>query len=118
MPPGDPLIIHIEADRIHLGRYSEICSLTRAKPSPSLVEKEIRDRITQAAQILEPLHIKRKDIEELISYAQAERSDSWSQEEKKMLSMVAKAWVLLAPMGIETPDLHRLIQSAVRNAWK
>jgi hypothetical protein len=35
-----------------------------------------------------------------------------------MISIVAKAWVLLAPLGIETPDLRRLVELAVRNAWK
>ena len=35
-----------------------------------------------------------------------------------MISIVAKAWVLLAPLGVETADIRRLIEKAVRNAWK
>ena len=35
-----------------------------------------------------------------------------------MIAMIAKAWVLLAPMGVETADLRRLVNDAVRNAWK
>ena len=32
--------------------------------------------------------------------------------------MVTKAWMLLAPLGVEMADIRRLIDKAVRNAWK
>ena len=35
-----------------------------------------------------------------------------------MIAIVAKAWMLLAPLGIETADIRRLVDKAVRNAWK
>jgi hypothetical protein len=35
-----------------------------------------------------------------------------------MIAMIAKAWMLLAPLGVETADLRRLVNDAVRNAWK
>jgi len=35
-----------------------------------------------------------------------------------MTAIVAKAWVLLAPLGIETTDIRRLMEKTVRNAWK
>ena len=59
-----------------------------------------------------------KDLEQLVAEARAKGSASWSIEEKRMASIVAKAWVLLAPLGIETTDIRRLVNKAVRNAWK
>jgi len=35
-----------------------------------------------------------------------------------MIAIVAKAWVVLAPLGVETADLRQLVNTAVRNAWK
>jgi len=33
-----------------------------------------------------------------------------------MIATVAKAWIVLAPLGVETSDLRSLIDNAVRNA--
>ena len=35
-----------------------------------------------------------------------------------MIATVAKAWALLAPLGIETSDLRSLIDNAVRNGFR
>jgi hypothetical protein len=34
-----------------------------------------------------------------------------------MIATVAKAWIVLAPLGVETSDLRSLIDNAVRNAF-
>jgi hypothetical protein len=57
-------------------------------------------------------------LEELIAEARAKGTASWSTDEKRMTAIVAKAWVLLAPLGVETTDIRRLIEKTVRNAWK
>ena len=38
--------------------------------------------------------------------------------DKKMIEIVAKAWKLLAPLGVETGDIRRFVDDVVRNAWK
>jgi len=43
---------------------------------------------------------------------------SLSADEKRMAVIVAKTWVLLARLGIETADLRRLMEKTVRNTWK
>jgi len=43
---------------------------------------------------------------------------SWCVEEKKMMAIVAKAWLLLASLGVETSDIRRLVDSAIRHAWR
>jgi hypothetical protein len=72
----------------------------------------------EASRILKPLLIKRSDLEALVAEADARGTASWSEEEKKMIAIIAKAWVLLAPLGVETADIHRMVNNAVRNAWK
>jgi hypothetical protein len=34
-----------------------------------------------------------------------------------MISAVARAWEHLAPLGVETAELKKLIDDAVRGAW-
>ena len=120
MPPGDPLRLEIKEDRIYLERYSEPCALTpTAIPAnPDLPQIDEKGLIEEAAKVLKPLLVKRSDLEELVAEARAKGAVPWSSDEKKMTSIVAKAWVILAPLGIETTDIRRLVDKAVRNAWK
>ena len=60
----------------------------------------------------------RKDLEALVAEARARGPASWRPEEKKMIALVARAWEMLAPLGVETSDIRRLVDKAVRNAWK
>jgi hypothetical protein len=120
MPAGDPLRLRIEEGRIYVNQYSEPCALTSAAcpVNPELPQIDEEGLIEEAARILKPLLIKRSDLEELISEARAKGTASWSTDEKRMTSIVAKAWVLLAPLGIETTDIRRLVEKTVRKAWK
>lgn len=120
MPPGDPLRLEIKEDRICLERYSEPCAMTPTviPGNPDLPQIDETRLIEEAAKVLKPLLIKRSDLEKLVAEAQAKGASSWSADDKKMTSIVAKAWVLLAPLGIETTDIRRLVDKAVRNAWK
>ncbi len=121
MPPGDPLVLQVEGERFYLGRYSERCSLTPTaeyRPNSELPQIDEQKAIGDAASILKPLHVRRSDLEELVSKVRARGEDSWSVEDKRMISIVAKAWVLLAPLGVETSDIHHLVRVAVRDAWK
>lgn len=120
MPSGDPLRLQIKEDRIYLERYSEPCAVTPTviPPNPDLPQIDEDGLIEEAAKVLKPLLIKRSDLEELVAEARAKGAASWSSDERKMTAIVARAWVLLAPLGIETTDMRRLLDKAVRNAWK
>lgn len=120
MPSGDPLRLQIKEDRIYLERYSEPCAVTPTviPPNPDLPQIDEDGLIEEAAKVLKPLLIKRSDLEELVAAARAKGPASWSTDEKKMTSIVAKAWFILAPLGVETTDIRRLVDKAVRNAWK
>lgn len=120
MPAGDPIHLRVDAGRLYANRYSEPCAWT-PKEQPAPAEPPPIDEnllILEAARILQPLRITSSHLEELVSEVRARGTASWSVEEKKMIALVAKAWVLLAPMGVETSDIRRLVGEAVRNAWK
>jgi hypothetical protein len=117
MPAGDPVRLRVDEGRLYANRYSEPCGWT-AVEQPINPKRPQLDEIMEAARILKPLLIKKSDIEKMVAEAGARGTPSWSEEEKKMTAIIAKAWVLLAPLGVETADLRRLVNDAVRNAWK
>jgi hypothetical protein len=120
LPPGDPIHPRVEAGRLYLNRYSEACSLTAAEHvvSNELSEADEAELIAEAARILKSLRISPDALQELVSETYVNGPISPSVEEKKMLSLIAKAWILLAPFGAGTDDLRQLVDNAVRNAWK
>lgn len=117
MPAGDPVRLRVEEGRLYANRYSEPCIRTAVK-QPINPEGPQLDTIIEAARILKPLLITKWDLAALVVEASARGPASWSEEDKKMIAIIAKAWVLLAPLGVETADLRRLVNDAVRNAWK
>lgn len=120
LPPGDPIHLRVEAGRLYLNRYSEACSLTAAEHvvSNELSDADEAELIGEAARILKSLRISPDALQELVSKTYVNGPISPSVEEKKMLSLIAKAWILLAPFGVGTDDLRQLVDNAVRNAWK
>ena len=117
MPAGDPVCLRVEEGRLYANRYSEPCERSAVK-QPLNPEVPREDKILEAARILKPLRITKWDLAALVVEAGARGTPSWSEEDKKMMAMIAKAWVLLAPLGVEMADLRRLVDDVVRNAWK
>jgi hypothetical protein len=117
MPADDPVRLRVEEGRLYANRYSEPCARTAVK-QPIKPEGPQLDKILEAARILKPLLITKWDLAALVVEASARGTASWSEEDKKMIAIIAKAWALLAPLGVETADLRRLVNDAVRNAWK
>ena len=122
IPAGDPVRLHVDASegRLYANRYSEPCTLTlMPQPiDPKIPQPDERRLILEAARILKPLLITKSDLDALVSEARDQGTVSWFEEEKKMITIVAKAWVLLAPLGVETSDIRQLVDKAVRDAWK
>jgi hypothetical protein len=116
-PAGDPVRLRVEEGRLYANRYSEPCTRTAVK-QPVNPKGPQQDNILEAARILKPLLITKWDLFALVVEARERGTPSWSEEDKKMIAIIAKAWVLLAPLGVETADLRRLVNDAVRNAWK
>jgi hypothetical protein len=119
MPSGDPVHLRIFKGRIYVNRYSEPLSLTKPPQIETLTPEPFAPGlINAAATIFKPLLVRRDDLDALVDEAQARGPALWRKEEKKMISLIARAWEKLAPLGVETVDLRRLTDKAVRNAWK
>lgn len=120
LPAGDPIRLRVEDRRLYANRYSVRCSWTSDESpfSPEAPRLDQKGLIDEAAKLLKPLRIKREELENLVSETRAKGPSHWSFQEKKMIGLIAKAWALLAPFGIEPVDIRRLADNAVRNAWK
>ena len=119
LPAGDPIHLRVDGGRLYTNRHSGPCSGTPSK-QPEPAERSAIDEdllISKAARILKPLRIGKSHLEELVAEARA-RGTAWSAEDEKTLGIVVKAWMLLAPLGVEAADIRRLVDKAVRNAWK
>jgi hypothetical protein len=120
MPPGDLVHLRVNAGRLYANRYSEPCTCTprHHPPTSALIAVDEERLILDAARILKPLHIGREALESLVVEARVRGPAQWRPEEKKMIALVGRAWEILAPLGVETSDIRRLVDKAVRNAWK
>lgn len=121
LPAGNPLVLRVEKKHFYINTFGVPCREVAKKktPSPSAIEpsREVLRSIGQAAKLLEPFHVTTQDVIELVNKSQAAGPPSWTADETKMIAIVAKAWALLAPLGIETSDLRSLIDNAVRNGF-
>lgn len=117
LPSGDPIRLHVSGLRLYANRFSEPCSIS-LEEIPRDPNPPNAGLIPKAAAILEPLLIKREEVEQLAATARARGAAEWSEQEKTILPLIGKAWSLLAPLGVETKDLRRLVDSANRDAWK
>jgi hypothetical protein len=120
MPAGDPVRIRAREGRVYIHRYSERCVVPTVElpPDPDTPEIDVEQPILEAATILKPLLITQKDLQTLVTKVKTRGAAAWRPDEKRILSLTARAWERLAPLGVETADIRRLIDLAVRNAWK
>jgi len=121
LPAGNPLELRVEKKHFYINSFGVPCHEVAKKKAPasSKVEpsREALRSIGQAAKLLEPFHVTAQDVIELVKKVQSVSPPSWTADETKMIATVAKAWVVLAPLGVETSDLRSLMENAVRNAF-
>jgi hypothetical protein len=120
LPTGNPLVLRVEKKHFYINTFGVPChEVAKKKKPPSAIEPspEGLRSIGQAAKLLEPFHVTAQDVIELVKKARSAGPPSWTADETKMIATVAKAWALLAPLGIETSDLRTLIDNAVRNGF-
>ena len=120
MPAGDPVKLRVEEGRLYANRYSEPCVRTSVNHplNPKVPAVDETRLILEAATALKPLRIARKDIEALVAQVRQRGPSSWRMEDRELISQVAKAWTLLAPLGVEINDIRALMDRMVRDAWK
>ena len=117
MPTRNPIRLRAADGKLYVNRFSEPCSLSfvRHHRDP---EPPNTDVISKAAIILEPLLIRREEVEQAVASARARGTVVWSEQERPVMTIIGQAWALLAPLGVETNDLRRLVDDANRDAWK
>jgi hypothetical protein len=120
LPADDPVRLHVNDGRLYANRYSEPCVWTSIERplKPEAPEMDEKRLILEAARVLKPLRIRREDLESLVGEARARGPALWRVEEKKMIGLVSKAWSMLAPLGVETADIRRLVDDGIRHAWR
>ena len=127
MPAGDPIHLRVDAGRLYANRYSEPCAWTPREQAAPAEQSTIDENllISEAAWILKPLRIERPAVQRLVSEALARGTSSWSrgivawsEEERKMGTIIEKAWMKLAPFGVGMTDIRRLVDLTLRDAWK
>lgn len=134
MPTGDLIHLRVDAGRLHANRYSQPCAWTSTacandsrlpKKDSWLPKYDEEFLVVEAARILTSLHVQRPAVEGLIAEARARGTSSlsrgtvkWSEDEKKLCSIIEKAWIMLAPFGVGMTDIYQLVDETIRNAWR
>jgi len=120
MPAGDPIRLRVQDGKLYTNAFAVRCALSLEELSPVSERPEPDERrlIGQAAEILKPLRLSQENVEKMVAEAHARGNATWFHHDKKMIEIVARAWRLLAPLGVETGDIRRFVDDVVRNAWK
>lgn len=120
MPAGDPIRLHVQDGRLYANAFAVRCAFTlEGLPTvPEPPEPDEKRLIVEAAEILKPLRLSQKDVDTMVAEARARGNVTWFHHDKKMIAIVARAWKLLAPLGVETGDIRRFVDDVIRNAWK
>jgi hypothetical protein len=116
----DPVSLRVKNGRFYTNTYSQECRLClpeRADTKPSISAKSREKRISKAAAFLGDFRITEKAVEGLVNSIQSQRDPLWQPNETAMVSAVAKAWIQLAPLGVETTDLRKFLDDAIRYAF-
>lgn len=119
MPTGDPLALRVHDGRLYVNRYSVPCAfdLEGLPAVPGPAEPDEKRLLQNAAEVLKPLLLTTSDVEKMIAEARERGISTWQHHDKKMIEIVARAWKFLAPLGVETADIRRVVDDAVRNGW-
>lgn len=120
LPNVDPLSLRVTKGRFYTNTYSQECRLSlpvKNDTKPSISAKNREARISKAAALLSDFRVTNEAIEALIKSVTAHREPNWQPEEKALITAVAKAWIQLAPLGVETNDLRTFLDDAIRYAF-
>jgi hypothetical protein len=120
LPAGDPVCLNVEGGRIFVNGRSEACSLTESEDlrADELSEDDEEYLFCEAAALLKPLRVTYPDLVDLVTRKRPHSVLPISSRERQFFETLAKAWVLLAPFGVETADLLELADGAFPDAWR
>ena len=120
LPKGDPIFLRTNGGLFYTNNFSQTfrLSLPRKSLAGQQISKVYREQcLEKAATLLKPFRITPDDLEKMVDGVQTRGPSSWLRQEKAMIELTAKAWAVLAPLGVETGDLRVVINEAVRTAF-
>ena len=117
LKPDDPVVFRVDQDHLCIGSYRVPCkTLNPAQPKKKPLPLDAYTRISNAARILEPFLVDANALTALVEHALERGYPTWMREEQTMIDAVARVWLILAPLGVETMDLRDCINAAVHSA--
>jgi hypothetical protein len=72
----------------------------------------------KAAGVLGAYGISPLQLRQLCEEHAAEGNRHFRESDAKAIAQIAKAWVILAPIGVEPMEIKALMDYCLRNAWK
>lgn len=106
-----PLEVSVEEGCLNVGNFSVPCQFG---PAPEDLDGNTADRVAEALLILKKYRIKKETLAALVAGGDPEYAAMWSGQNEVMLDSIAKAWKVLAPLGVDPREIRRLIHDTVR----
>lgn len=108
VPQEDPVFVQLEQEALKIGSLR-----IRLHPAEQKRPRDEAQRLAAAAKILASYHVSESDLDCLVG----KESSDFTVQEQPLIDTIAKAWALLAPMGISPYDLKLLINDKIRRSW-
>lgn len=118
LPQTNPIRLRVQDGRFLTNSFSIPCRfrLPHRSNASKLAPQREKQRIERAAKILAPFFIRTEDIEALVTEAIMFGESRWQPEQSAMINATAKAWTVLAPLGVEIDDIRVLMEESIRHA--
>jgi len=123
--PGTPVpdLIPANADPFQILMIRTRCSDAEidAAGATGLIaeaERRIDSTCEAAARILHHYGVSPAHLRKLCDEHAADGSRKFSESDGVTIGQIAKAWQLLAPLGVEPDELKALMDDCLRNAWR
>ncbi|MCL5262741.1 MAG: hypothetical protein M1568_00555 [Acidobacteria bacterium] len=114
----DPIRLRVQGGHLLTNSYSIPCRfrLTYRSNAGKLERQREKQCVERAAKILAPFFIRTEDIEALVAEATMFGEPRWQPGQSAMINATAKAWAVLAPLGVEIDDIRVLMEESIRHA--
>jgi hypothetical protein len=81
-------------------------------------ERRLDDLCDRAATILAPYGVGAEHLRQLCEKHAEEGIRDFRESERKVVGQVARAWELLAPLGVEPGELKGLMENCLKKSWR
>lgn len=97
---------------------NEALAAAGAESAVARAEGQRGELIRQAHEVLKGFGVQQGALVRRVEESLREPRHSLTERDHRLIAAISRAWVILAPLGLETDDIRRLIEEGVKNAWK